>query len=114
MSRSMLGFIDVHDGHSWKAWVDPEHVVAVVEDHAGTVLHLTNGRTLIVLGEVGEVADRILGIASEVEEPNDPLIDPAAARAWARENGIEVKPVGLLPKAVLEGYRKHLLDNMEA
>lgn len=111
MSRNMIRFEDVHGGHRWRAWVDPEHVIAVVEDQAGTVLHLSNGRTLIVLDSADDAADRVLGIAEEEEGHSDPIFsEAAAARAWARENGIEVKPVGLLPKAVLEGYRNHLLE----
>jgi uncharacterized protein YlzI (FlbEa/FlbD family) len=116
--RCLLQFVQV-DGY-WKAWVDPAHVVAVVAQADNeTVLHLTNGRTLIVVGGLDEVADRVLGIAPEVEDAvevedapevdtSEAGIDITAARRWGRENGYKVKPSGRTPKAVIEGYRAHL------
>lgn len=35
----------------------------------------------------------------------DPAVDPAAVRAWAKGNGVEVSPRGRIKAAVLEAYR---------
>lgn len=34
------------------------------------------------------------------------VVDTAAVRAWAADNGVEVKPTGMLPKSVVAAYRQ--------
>lgn len=70
------------------------------------VLLTTPADRLRAAGHLGPYATPAADVAPEPAEPTPPPaeVDTAAVRAWAAEQGIELRNRGPIPAAVLEQY----------